>query len=409
MKLSARKRPKILGASLSASLSKRLDKPGRAGGVPAQAMLQRRPFLLRYCPAVAVITAVLVLAPTGAAQAPTAPTPGAPGYVGMVSQDTFAAGKAYRVKQLKAMRAAGVTLIRQVFDWASIEIHRGTYSFSAYDPVVAAAARDGIQIMPILFDPPSYLSARPRHSRLHGTYPPKNLASIAAFARAAALWYGPNGGFWKANPTVPPQPITIWQIWNEPNLSIYWLPKSNAAQYVSLLKSADQAILAVDPQAEVVSAGMPLSTLPGIPLFSYIRDMLNAGAASWMNTLGVNPYAPKASGVISILQKVRTALNADGGSQIAIRATEFGWSDNGPGGPYKVNPAGQATQITQVISDFAADSQSLDLRGFVYFGWRDQKPYAGRTDFWGLHTGLLKLNGKPKPALAAFSAAANAL
>ena len=154
---------------------------------------------------------------------------------------------------------------------------------------------------------------------------------------------------------------------------------------------------------------MPLSTLPGINLFSYIRDMLNAGAASWMNTLGVNPYASTASGVISLLQKVRAALNADGGSQVAIRATEFGWSDNGPGGPYKVTPSGQATQITQVIRDFAADTQSLDLRGFVYFGWRDQRPYAGRTDFWGLHTGLLTLSGKPKPALAAFSAAANAL
>jgi hypothetical protein len=372
-------------------------------------MLRRRSFLLKCCPAVAVIAAALALAPTGAAQAPATPTPGAPGFVGMVSQDTFAGGKAYRVKQLKAMRAAGVTLIRQVFDWASIEIHRGTYSFSAYDPVVAAAAHDGIQIMPILFDPPSYLSARPRGSHKGGTYPPKNLASIAAFARAAALWYGPNGGFWKANPTVPPLPITIWQIWNEPNLSIYWLPKSNAAQYVSMLKSADQAILAVDPQAEIVSAGMPLSTLPGIPLFSYLREMLNAGAASWMNTLGVNPYAPKASGLISLLQKVRAVLNADGGSQVAIRATEFGWSDNGPGGPYKVTPAGQATQITQVIRDLATDSQSLDLRGFVYFGWRDARPYAGRTDFWGLHTGLLTLSGKPKPALAAFSAAANAL
>jgi hypothetical protein len=409
MKLGGQNRAKFLGASLSAILSKRSGKPDRAGGVPTPAMLRRRPFLLKCCPVVALIAAALVLAPVGAAQAPTTPTPGAPGYVGMVSQDTFAGGTAYRVKQLKAMRAAGVTLIRQVFDWASIEIHRGTYSFSAYDPVVAAAARDGIQIMPILFDPPPYLSARPRHSRLHGTYPPKNLASIAAFARAAALWYGPNGGFWKANPAVPPEPITIWQIWNEPNLSIYWLPKSNAAQYVSLLKSADQAILAVDPQAEVVSAGMPLSALPGINLFSYIRDMLNAGAASWMNTLGVNPYAPSASGVISLLQKVRAALNADGGSQVAIRATEFGWSDNGPGGPYKVTPAGQATQVTKVIRDFAADSQSLDLWGFVYFGWRDQKPYAGRTDFWGLHTGLLTLSGKPKPALAAFSAAANAL
>ena len=49
------------------------------------------------------------------------------------------------------------------------------------------------------------------------------------------------------------------------------------------------------------------------------------------------------------------------------------------------------------------------MRGIVYFNWRDATPYAGGKDFWGLHTGLLRIDGSPKPALAAYSAATEAL
>jgi hypothetical protein len=50
----------------------------------------------------------------------------------------------------------------------------------------------------------------------------------------------------------------------------------------------------------------------------------------------------------------------------------------------------------------------LKLRGVVYYSWRDSLPYAGRTDFWGLHTGLLDLAGRPKPGLKAFRQALKA-
>ena len=89
--------------------------------------------------------------------------------------------------------------------------------------------------MPILFNEPSYLSSRPRRHAQRGTYPPSNLNSIAAFVRAAVRWYGPNGTFWTKHPTVPKLPIRIWQVWNEPNLNVYWLPRPSASHYVTLL------------------------------------------------------------------------------------------------------------------------------------------------------------------------------
>jgi hypothetical protein len=332
-----------------------------------------------------------------------------PGFVGISSPDTFAGSLRYQDTQLAAMHAAGITLLRQVFDWASIERKPGVYDFAAYDPAVLAAAKDGIEVMPILFDPPSYLSARPRGSRRHGTYPPKNLASIAAFAQAAVRWYGPGGRFWHYHKTVTALPIRIWQIWNEENLDVYWLPAPSATAYTTMLADADRAIHALDPGAEVVSGGIPLSSLPGVNLYSYLAALLRAGAAKWMDTFGVNAYATSANGVIALLQKVRAALNSEGGAKVAMRVSEFGWSDVGPPDEFRLGPAGQATQLGDVVTDFGAERSALDLLGFVYYDWRDAKPYAGVSDFWGLHTGLLTRAGKPKPALAAFAKAANAL
>jgi hypothetical protein len=361
--------------------------------------LRRRAAIL--CAALLALAGVVVAAAPARAAAPS-------GFVGMVAPDAAAGNQRYQASALATMQGAGVTLVRQVFDWAIIERKNNKFAFGAYDPFVAAAARRGIQLMPILFDEPSFLSARPRRSHKRGTYPPKNLNSIAALARAAERWYGPSGGFWKAHPTIPPAPIRVWQIWNEPNLPVYWMPRPNAGQYVRLLKAADSAIHGLDPGAEVVSAGVPQSRL-GVNMFAYLRSMLHAGAASAMNTLGVNGYSKTASGMVTLLRRVRSVLNHAGAQGTAIRVTEIGWSDKGPGSPFRLGSAGQARQIRAVVRDFYAVRGALDLRGFTYYDWRDARPYPGGVNFWGLHTGLLKLNGRAKPALRAFSSAANGL
>jgi hypothetical protein len=370
----------------------------------------RRPHRLLLATLLAGLALGLSSSAAGGAAATTAVCTADPqGYVGMVAQDVLVGSSRYRNSQLAAMHAAGVTLLRQVFDWSIVERRRGRYDFSAYDSFVADAAKHGIEVMPILFNEPSYYSSRPRHSKAHGTYPPKQLSTIAAFATAAVKWYGPSGGFWKAHRSLTPLPIRAWEIWNEPNLNVYWLPRASASAYVSLLSAAARAIRALDSGAEIVSAGLPLSTLPGVNLFTYLSQLLHAGAAQWLTSIGINAYARTASGMLTLLQKVRQTLNAAGGSALALRVTEFGWSDKGPGSQFRLGPSGQATQLASLIALLSAQRSSLDLRGFVYYGWRDARPYRGAGDFWGLHTGLITLSGKSKPALHSFATAVAAL
>src|SRR5258707_816180 len=81
--------------------------------------------------------------------------------------------------------------------------------------------------------------------------------TAAASGRLPARRYGPSGSFWAQNPQLPRHPITAWQIWNEPNLPVYWRPRPSAAAYVQMLRLASQRIKAVDPSAEIVTAGLP--------------------------------------------------------------------------------------------------------------------------------------------------------
>jgi hypothetical protein len=326
-----------------------------------------------------------------------------PGFFGLVSEDVFAGDANYRAATLLQQDSVGVGLIRQTFHWRDIEVARGVYNWSVYDSYMAATASHAIRVLPILFEPPRFRA----RIRAHGTDPPRNYADIGAFGAAVARRYGPNGTFWKQNPGIFKLPITAYQIWNEPNLRVYWPTGQNAKQYAKLLKAARRGIRAADPQAEIVTAGLPDSRLSKPKdVYQYVEAMLKAGAGRSFNTLAVNPYARNKTELLKKLRKFRGILNAHHDRRAKIWITELGWSDVGPPSPFRAGVAGQVRNITASIPALVKARSKLKLRGIVYYSWRDAAPYPPLfKDFWGLHTGLLHRDGSAKPALAAFQSA----
>ena len=330
------------------------------------------------------------------------------GFIGMVSEDTLAGDASYRADQLSDMQDLGVTLLRQTFDWGRIEQRPGRFDFSYLDSFVGDAARHGIRVMPVLFGEPPFYSRRPAGNKAHGTYAPRGPASFARFARAAVKRYGPRGSYWDSHPTVLRRPIRVWQIWNEPNLKVYWLPRPSAASYVNLLKATARSIRKLDPGAEVVTAGIPQSE-HGVGLRTYVGAMLRAGAGPYFDSLAVNAYATTGAGVVNFLRGMRRYLDVHGAPMTSLRATEMGWSDAGPPSAFASTPQGQAARIKSAILGMAKARVALKLLGFVYYNWRDSPPYNGGKDFWGLHTGLQTQAGVNKPAFAAFAHAVEGL
>ena len=352
--------------------------------------------LLRLLAVVAAVCASLIGAASAQARLPR-------DFVGITSEDVFARGSSYREANLSAQHALKIGLIRQTFDWAQIETSPGVYRLGRYDSFVLAAARHGITVLPILFNGPRFHSLP--HFERGASRPDK--AAFGQFAATIARRYGRNGSLWAAHPEVPARPIRSYQIWNEPNLRIYWLPRPSARQYVGLLKAARRAIKGVDRRAEIVTAGIPPSKLSmAVRIMRYLKSMYKVrGAKKAFDTLAINSYAKNLGELKKLLKSVRKLMRRRH-DRAKIWITEMGWATGGPPSRFNVGVAQQARLIKSSIRFIRRSRGKLRLRGFVYFSWRDSSPYPPLLqDLWGLHTGLLTQAGAPKRGYAAFRSA----
>jgi hypothetical protein len=317
-------------------------------------------------------------------------------FVGVVAEDVFAGDTTYREQQLAAQRQLGIGVIRQTFHWNQIEHSPGVYDWGAYDAYVRQLAQNDMKVLPILFSPPAFYSKR---GGRRGTYPPKSNGTMAGFGAAIAARYGPNGSFWAENPNVPKLPVTSYQVWNEPNLPVYWPTGPKAKEYARMLKAVSSGVKKVDPAAEIVTAGLPQSASSKQSLLEYVEDLYKGKGKSGFDTLAINPYARSSKEFVKRLRDVRKLMNRYRDRRAKIWVTEIGWATQGPASPFRKGPAGQAQLTSAAIKTMQAQRTRLRLRGFVMYSWRDAPPYPGGKDFWGLHTGLLDINGATKPVV----------
>jgi polysaccharide biosynthesis protein PslG len=327
-------------------------------------------------------------------------------FVGLVSEDVASGGPNYRTCELNRQVASGAAIIRQTFDWASIEPSRERYNFAFYDAFVGALAQHRIRVLPILFNPPRF---RARRGKRRGTYPPRRFKDIGTFGAVLVRRYGPRGSFWASRRDLPKMAIRAWQIWNEPLIRVYWPPRPNARQYVRLLRAARRGIKRVDRRAQIVTAGLPNSSI-GVPLKKYVTAMYKAKGNSAFDTLAINPYARTSKGVVRLVRQMRRLMNSHGDRKGWIWVTEFGWSTGGKSKKYRTSERGQASRVSSTLRSLYRRRKSLRLRGAIYYNWREIPPYPPLyQDFFGLHVGLHRLDGTPKPAAFAFAAAARRL
>jgi hypothetical protein len=325
----------------------------------------------------------------------------APEFFGLVAEDVLASGGEERARLLDRFGEFGARTVRQTFDWANVERQAGVYDFGYLDGYMADVAQRGITVLPILFNPPGFRSSAPQQGALEGTDPPASNDDFAAFARAAVVRYGPEGTFWAANPGLPRQAIRAWQVWNEPNLDQFWAPGPNPEGYTAMLRTVGAAIRSVDPGAEIVTAGMPDSAM-GMPLTEFVQRMYAAGAKGTFDTFAVHPYAGSADGTLDIVDRARGLLDRHGDGARDIRITEIGWATGGPAAQFTVGAAAQAELVSRVFAALVDQKDRLRLTGVVYFNWMDAPVYPGGSDYWGLHTGLLSIDGSAKPGFQSY-------
>ena len=326
------------------------------------------------------------------------------GFVGMVvDEPTWPDPFIDIAKQLDVMVASGVQTIRVVFDWSRIQPYRswnqvpaadkGKFvnvggiptDFRSLDQLVGLASQRSITVLPVILNAPRWDGQTYKGGILAI---PRSPAPYAAFAKTLVRRYGPGGSFWANSPYTYnlPTPITMWQIWNEPNIPAFWPQQPYYARYVALLRATHAAIKSADPTAKVVLAGLPnYSWLELAQIYKY------SGARSLFDAVAVHPYTHTPQGVITILSYVRTVMNQAGDRAKPMFADEISWPSSqgktlhNTGYDFATTEAGQARNLGKLLPMLVRDRARLGLAGFYYYDWmgQDRHNYLA-FDFAGL-------------------------
>jgi hypothetical protein len=352
---------------------------------------------MRITPFVAAFAAVCALAtPASAATSR---------FYGVVyDRDVSTAPAATQDQQFAVMRKSGVRTVRLVFSWAAAQPDQSQPpNFADTDALVARAARNDIEILPIVMYAPVWA----RQSADDYASPPRNDDDYVAFLNALVARYGPSGSFWAEHADVPKRPLRVWQIWNEPQLPYQWGDKDWQASYGRLLNAAYPALKKADPGSKVVLAGatnFAWDALESLYEKGNIKGKFDIAA--------LHPYTGSAGRVVKAAQLFRAVLKKHGDGGRPLWITELAW----PASKGRVKPPqglaalpttdrGMATRLTRA---YRLLKRSRIVQRAYWYTWASAyKRSDGIFGFTGLErydpaTGSFK----PTPALRAFRAIA---
>jgi hypothetical protein len=366
--------------------------------------MSRLPLLLTLVAALALGAA----APVGAQTVPRS-------FFGVMVNGPLAAPGAQLEAEAAVMHADGVGSWRVPFEWDRIQPYadeaavpadeRAQYplvdgvpsDFSVPDAQVAAAARQGIDVLALVLRTPPWAGSDPGNALSS----PKRIADYTRYLTTLIGRYGPRGTFWAEHPDVPKRAVRAWQVWNEPNLPQYWQPQPFARPYVRLLKASDKAIHAADPGAKTVMAGLAN--------FSWrdLKKVYAAGARGHFDVAAVHPFSGRPSNSLKITRLNRQVMDAAGDRSTPIWLTELTWSSakgktkNTHG--WETTDQGQAARLKQAYGLYLAHAKALRLQRIFWYTWASADRDSPNSFEWsGLRRYTPDGTFVDKPAMKAF-------
>jgi hypothetical protein len=300
-----------------------------------------------------------------------------------------------------AMRRDGIGSERMEMAWDLTEPQKGQYDFALTDRKVLAAARAEIDVLGLIVRSPAWAAQQPGQP----FSPPRDAADYAAFAKVLVARYGAGGELWREHPEVKARPVRAWQVWNEPNISVYWTKQPFMRDYARLLNATYQAIKQADGGATVVMAGLAN--------FSWrdLRRLFRKGGEKLrFDVAAVHPFSGRPSNSVKIVALNRAVLNRNGARAKPIWLTELTWS-SAKGKKKKLTQnwetteAGQARRLTQAYRLFVRARRALRLQRIYWYTWVTvDRDSPNSFDYSGLRTERADGSVVDKPAARAFRA-----
>jgi polysaccharide biosynthesis protein PslG len=270
--------------------------------------------------------------------------------------------------------------------WADVEHVRGTYDWSRTDPVYDAMQQHTARPVMMLFDAPGW--ARDPAATCPASvcgYPPlpEFDDEWKSFVQAAVARY-PN--------------VRAIEIWNEPNLAVFWAPAADPNRYAAVLKAAHDAVLAAGSGAPVLVGGLFPTTTNGanVAANEFLNQVYATVGAGAFEGIGSHPYphqAPYVERMWTRLDALRAVRDQYGDGATPLWITEVGISTDATSGVSLDQQGGLLTQLYRSI-------EGHDIASFVIHQLRDIAP----DGYWNQY-GVLYQDLTPKPAYCELGAA----
>jgi hypothetical protein len=348
------------------------------------------------------------------AAAPDAGAPWPSGYqIGLYGQLRARTG-ADLENTVSRMVASGVQFTREDFSWTVLEPQPNVYRWQSTDAFMLVAASHGLHVMATPGGSPSWIQS----SWNVGPTSTSAVPAYAEFVRQLVARYGSQGSFWTEHPTVPKVPIEMYDLWNEPYTPQFWSPGPNPALYAQMFKAAVAAARPADPSAKFLLEANPGSFASGSPPFLAAMFAAVPDLGAYADAVSVHPYASSGwspsyctrySPSRGLSQDwhatqyetcrvtdIRQILNANHATKTRIWMTEVGYSTT-TSSSSGVTESRQASYVHALFSLLRGPWKSL-VSGVQWYQYED----VGTAPAYGDHFGLLRADGSPKPAWAAF-------
>jgi hypothetical protein len=138
------------------------------------------------------------------------------------------------------IRELGVDTVRTDLVWSDVYAGPDRYNFSRYDRLFAQLHEHGLNLLVLLHYNKIRLDAQGREI---WNRPPDSFEEFARYVETTVRRYKRN--------------VHAWEIWNEPNHSVYWnAPIDELRPYCRLLKLSYDAAKNVDPSCLVINGGI---------------------------------------------------------------------------------------------------------------------------------------------------------
>ncbi|WP_238422462.1 cellulase family glycosylhydrolase [Gordonia sp. 'Campus'] len=289
-------------------------------------------------------------------------------------------------RELSVAEDLGMWAVRIDVDWSVVEPRRGQRNWAPIDRVVNAVVAHGMCPLGLVTYTPLW-AARAGDFPRNSHYRPADPQVFASFAAAAAQRYSAS--------------IAVWEIWNEPNLANYWLPRANSTEYGRLLAASYSAIKRAVPGTAVISGGLAPGTDNGrdIAPLTFVRNLYQSGFNDSLDALGVHPYTypalpndPAAASwsTAARMWDMRDVMVAAGDGDKSIWMTEFG-APTGTG----TNAVSEDVQAQSIAIAMGAQNDAPWLGPLFVYSLRDAGTDPNNLEH---NFGLVRRDWTPKQA-----------